>query len=101
MAAASVARHRRCCGCCACAIWVRSTALIAVAAAIDVPASKMLRQLSAPWFDDFELLGPLSLLPPGILLSYFTMKTDNYSVAGLLTTQRNPRWLAEVSIGSA
>src|SRR5882672_10113863 len=78
-----------CCGCWACATWVRSTALIAVAAAIDVPASRMLRRLNALLLDDFELLGPLSLLPPGILRSYFTVKTENYFTMGfLLTTQR-------------
>src|SRR6266568_9661441 len=49
---------------------------MAVAAAIDVPASKMLRRLSTLSSDDFELFDPFSLLPPGILLSCFTMKTE-------------------------
>src|SRR5882757_7977866 len=77
-------------GCCwACAARVRSTALIAVAAASDVPASKMLRRLNT-LLDDVELLGPFSLLSPGILRSS-TMKTENYSTGGFLMTQRNPR----------
>src|SRR5882757_2103127 len=36
----------------------------------------MLRRLNTLLSDDFELLGPFSLLPPGILLSCFTMKTE-------------------------
>src|SRR6266849_1739145 len=88
------------CGdCCACAVWVRSTALIAVTS--DVPASRWLRRLNALSFDDFELPDPFALLSPGILLSYFTMKTDNYFTAGFLLTQRNPRWLVDVSTASA
>src|ERR1700761_7142788 len=47
------------CGdCWACATWVRSTVLIAVAAASDVPANRMLRRLRALLSDDFRGRSP-------------------------------------------
>src|SRR5882724_10419289 len=45
------------CGCCwAWATWVRSTVLMAVAAAIEVPANRILRRLRAVSVDDVEFL---------------------------------------------
>ena len=46
-------------------------------------------------------VGPAPSVSSGILGSFFTVRTDNYSAAGVLFTQRNPTWLVEVSIGSA
>src|SRR5258705_13484584 len=89
------------CGCCACATWVRSTALMAVAAAIDVPPSRMLRRLSALSPEEFGVRVPgcLVLVPSAIPLS-FLLKPDNYSAGAPLTTHRNPRWLVEGSSAS-
>src|SRR6478609_4735217 len=61
-----------CCGCWACAFCGRSTVLMAVAAAIDVPANRILRRLSALRSACFtvSLACPLSLVSPGISIPF-------------------------------
>src|SRR5258705_5014606 len=74
---------------------------VAAATSVDVP-SRMLRRLNGRFSNSFELLGsdPLSFGSSDILLSS-TMNTDDYFTSELLTTERNPRWLVEVSTASA
>src|ERR1700677_3050179 len=77
-----------------------STPEVSVAAAtnVDVP-SNMLRRLRA--LLSARAAFPRGLVSSGILGSFFTVRTGDYSAGLVLFTQRNPTWLVEVSIGSA
>src|ERR1700729_1331136 len=81
---------------CACASALEVS--VAAATSVDVPSS-MLRRLRV--LSSVGVAFPLCLVSSGIFGSFFTLRTDNYSVASVLLTQRNPTWLVEVSIGSA
>src|ERR1700678_4271831 len=85
---------------CACAS--APDVIVAAATSAEEP-SRILRRLgarSAVSFDDVSYRS-CSLVSSGILGSFFTVRTDDYSVAGVLFTQRNPTWLVDVSTGSA
>ena len=85
---------------CACA---SAPEVIAAAATSADEPSKILRRLRAPPSFSFDEVScrPRSLVPSGMRRSFFTVRTDNHSVAAVLFTHRNPRWLVEVSIASA
>src|SRR3984957_10387448 len=86
--------------CCACAS--AAEVIVAAATRADEPKRifRRLRALSSVSCDD-AWCRSRSLVSSGILGSFFTVRTDNYSAALALTTQRNPTWLVDVSTGSA
>ena len=83
---------------CACA---STPDVIVVAATSADEPSRILRRLGARSSVSFASCRSRSLVSLGILGSFCTVTTDNYSAGGVLFTQRNPRWLVEVSIASA